>query len=166
MGVWDIFCLVCGGPPSTGFLWTCPGLLKAMGKEDTSELEWLSQYVGIPADDVPVEDLAYNDIGAYETPKGGRFHPNPSYNDYLDDGFLEEGDLHGLTCHKACYLLLHERLGYKLSFEDVWPILEGGDGRGYATECLQNDYGGIKKYHDQVSRVYLGVVTVYSQVYP
>lgn len=116
-----------------------------------------------------MEDLAYDDGGAYEMPGGGRSHASPNYH----MGFLKEGDLRGLTCHKACYHLLHERLGYVFHFEDVWPVLEASaDAHNHTSEYLHYDYGGIKKYHDQVSRVYLGVVRLwchqapYSLVYP
>ena len=147
MGVYDIFCLVCGGPPSTPTLDTCPELIRALGNAYSQEVAWLEQYVGVPADGALVENLSYDNGGAYELPEGGSklfhaYHPNYAAGEVFED------DLHGLTCHMACYHLLHEKLNYKLQFEDVWPILERNP---QPSECLQNDYGGITKYHDQVS---------------
>lgn len=142
MGVYDIFCLVCGGPPSTGAPWSNPDMY-------SEERAWLGQYVGVPADGALVENLTYNDGGAYELPECSSrvFHAFPNY----EMGNVLKDDLHGLTCHMACYHFLHDKLNYKLQFEDVWPILECNS---QPSECLQNDYGGITKYHDQVSTVY------------
>lgn len=163
--VWDTFCLVCGGPPSATLIDSSPALVRELGDELSAELAWLDQHVGVQADSVVVEGLDYDNSGAYTLPEGGEmlFHAFPNYKHIWDDVLpgrdcLLEGDLYGLTCHMACYHFLHDKLKYKLQFEDIWPILELNSlssSPSRSAECLQSDYGGITKYHDQVSTMYL-----------
>ena len=149
--VWDTCCLVCGGPPSANLFSRSPALIREIGNSYSAALAWLEQHVGVQADGVVVEDLSYDNDGAYTLPEGGKmvFHAFPNH----EIGNLLEGDLYGLTCHMACYHFLHDKLNYKLQFEDVWPILALNFVSPF--ECLQNDYGGITKYHGQVSTKYL-----------
>lgn len=164
--VWDTFCLVCGGPPSGNLIGRSPALVRELGDYDAPELAWLGQHVGVQADGVVVEDIDYDNGGAYELPGGGNnlFHPFPSYDtNWGDPGLLEymKDHVYGLACHMACYNFLHDKLDYKLQFEDVWPILEL---RSQPSECLQSDYGGITKYQDQVSTMYLHTLTSHTSL--
>ena len=60
---------------------------------------------------------------------------------------FEDGGLHGLVCHQACYSLLSHRLKYLLKIRDVRPLAHIP---GEAI-FMKGNYGGILAYHDQVA---------------
>ena len=70
---------------------------------------------------------------------------------------------HGFVCQAACYQLLHARLGYKLAFEDIRPLLKqlpkGLPGRFkddvIGSGALASQFGGIRNYHGQVNVVHI-----------
>lgn len=151
MGLFDIPCLVCGGPPH-GHLFmyihpACP-----------EEVAWLDDYVGVPDSNTPLS-ISYDGTGTFSLCDVTAMRDSPPYGFCFHSAMTDdlrgipEGDQYGLTCHEACYRFLSARMGYKLRFEDVWPLLKRSHFPEHhlsAKATLHSDYGGITKYHGQV----------------
>lgn len=152
MGAWETYCLVCAGPSSHCEVveeMYAPGLLAALGKA-AWEFEWLNNHLGIPGDNVPRQLGERMWFGIWSLPaSAARFHPAQRYDMAINYGVQ---DLYGLKCHAACYTFLHERLGYKLEFQDLWPVLYPEKACTGSSMMLDSDYGGMTKYHDQVTK--------------
>lgn len=151
MGCWDVYCIICGGPPCLPWR---PKLLAAIWKQQ-SQLKWLDRHEGIPLDNAPRHLSSYFEESrfVYAEQQTATFDQDdycftaykPSWSH--SDLPAPEWEGHGVTCHQKCYRLLVAQLDYKLQIQDVWPL---------AAELCQRsamvdmDYGGITKYHCQV----------------
>ena len=152
-GNFDIYCLVCAGP--LGIPPIDHDILAASGKL-YDDVTWLSSYVGIQEDNVPLNLHGYNGRGSLSFPPGrARCFFHAALSCRLNN--IPQRDQHGLTCHKACYQFLHEKLDYKLQFQDIWQLLMQQPAP--PPSVLDNDYGGMSEYHDQMRRkpIVLGV---------
>lgn len=127
----NCYCLVCGGPV-TG------------GHQDTL---WLESLIALTEDDNIVRVYAYDayagdfDIDSTSYNHGNKFRAPESLGG--DPLFID-----GFICHVSCHQLLHKKLGYKLSFEDVLPLVQTAGSnnhlctRGWFDYELSN-YGGL-----------------------
>ena len=154
MGCWDVYCIICGGPPRSP--WNAE-LLAAMGKQRI-ELEWLDRHEGIPLSNIPRHLSSHNgqNIFAYSEQQTAIFpdsNDDPfcfiAYSPQWGSNALPdmEGDGYGVTCHQKCYQLLVAKLDYRLQIQDVWPLAVTHPGSSARVDW---DYGGIGKYHCQV----------------
>ena len=146
----NTYCLVCGGP--------LPEDTWFEDEEDTSNSDtwWQRRFIGIERDNIATE-LTCQYGGHFQFlqtyPKfHSRFHSAATY--LLPPDLEEHQQGHGLICHTACYQLLHKRLKYKLQFQDVWQLLIDQQNatlpRMHGSSTLNDEYGGIAKYHGQV----------------
>lgn len=125
---WDVYCLICAGPPLNPALITIfngPLMLNDFPhlKEHAHEFDWLDKYLGVPENNAPLELGLYDTQGDFELPNKRLFCPYPSYM----QAPREDHKQYGLTCHAKCYQLLQERLGYTLLYQDVWPLLDAAN---------------------------------------
>lgn len=153
---WDVFCLICGGPscnpakiekPYFGFL---PRPQPASIVSDLPHLSelvsnfgWLEDCIGIPEDNIPVALGLYDGQGDFELSGNRLFGPYPSYA----QAERTPNKTYGLNCHRKCYQLLRDELGYKLRYQDIWPKLAAANDD---SECLNSTYGGMTEYHEHV----------------
>lgn len=142
MVAWEVYCLVCAGPSLN------PALLHPsdlsdfnLVKEHSHEFEWLDKYIGVPESNEPVELGLYDYQGDFGMPGKRLFCPYPSYK----QAARTQDKQYGLTCHAKCYQLLQKRLGYKLHYDDVWPLLDAANDDN---TCLDSEYGGMTEYHE------------------
>ena len=142
MVIWEVFCLVCAGPPLNPAMF--PSELEVI-KEHAHEFGWLDKYFGVSASNEQVQLGLYDCQGDFGLPGNRLFCPYPSFK----QAAREQHKQYGLTCHIKCYQLLQERLGYSLHYEDVWPLLDAANDDN---TCLDSEYGGMTQYHqhDQV----------------
>ena len=122
------------------------------------DVQWLSNHVGVQEDNIPIDLCGYSSYGTfYTSPQQSRFDSGSFHSayTYLLCKDIPATDQHGLTCHKACYQFLHERLKYKLQFQEVWPLLIRLDNPSPsqmpADSKLDDKYGGMTKYNGQVT---------------
>ena len=159
---WDVFCLVCGGPclnpnmvkkdhgyqdpdspaPHDVSVIAHLPLLSDLGRR----LDWLDKCLGVPANNEPIQLGLYDRTGDFKLPNDALFGPYPSYAQVPKTDKKQ----YGLNCHAKCYQLLHDRLGYKLRYQDIWPKLEAANDD---SECLNSTYGGITDYHEHVGNL-------------
>ena len=155
MGIWDEYCLVCGGPLKND-------LIKGEILYDTSDNEyivpktmaeynWLNKLylisrsgVKIPAEASQYESSGYFVVnGLIFTVTPLNWHQNP----YLKNG---KGFDYGIVCHRACYNLLSQELHYGLIFGDVCRLLNENN-------CLLNPvskYGKMAEYIGQIFDIF------------
>lgn len=150
---WDVFCLICGGPscnPTKIAKTTYPQHKQVSVISDLPHLSelasnfgWLEDCVGIPEDNMPVALGLYDGQGDFEISGNRLFGPYPSYA----QAERTPNKTYGLNCHRKCYHLLHDELGYKLRYQDIWPKLAAANDD---SECLDSACGGMAEYHEHV----------------
>jgi hypothetical protein len=154
MAEWCEFCAVCGGPP---LLYNYEDLIqdkkvdKAALQKLLTDTRWLEEWIGIP----PSEN--YYSIGSYDKRSGffenyftysgvktsvGKFSLQAKY--MSNPKKAEKEGLYGVGCHIACFKVLENELGYRLSFSDIYPRLID---RSNLIEEI--DYLDIAKYQEQ-----------------
>lgn len=162
---WDVFCLICGGPScnpakiaktiypqhkQVSVISDLPHL-----SELASNFGWLEECVGIPEDNMPVALGLYDGQGDFELSGNRLFGPYPSYA----QAERTPNKTYGLNCHRKCYHLLHDELGYKLRYQDIWPKLAAANDD---SECLDSTYGGMAEYHEHVRPKLQGCTLLYA----
>ena len=150
MGCYSIGCLVCGAPHESG-----DGMHPELSKS-LRDQRWLNNTVGIAEDNVPRQLGWYSSYGYFELPLLGVSPPvlakfrAKTYDTYCPAWLCYNEDMHGLTCHAACYHFILDKLQYKLQFQDIWPLLTYPTAPIGVSEMVNDDYGGINCYHGQV----------------
>lgn len=78
---------------------------------------------------------------------------SPTARPALYEGYWGDDDSgwvrYGVAFHRACGEVLQQQLGYAVSFNDVWPLLQKQ--KGMCSNHLQvmhgRSYGGTEQYH-------------------
>jgi hypothetical protein len=160
MGIWHVFCPVCGGPPER-FRDAHQDLLPDDGSPRTLARvrsvtrairgadPWVGRWVGVDSDERVRRLGEYSGSGAFFLADGRSelWLPNGQPAEELA-GMMRPGDCLGVACHTRCRTLLRRELGYALRFADVWPLVQSG-ARRRGPAALDSGYGGIRRYWRQ-----------------
>ncbi len=129
MGIWDIYCCVCGGPATlfdTSDLDFDPSEhvdTKNLISAITKAKSWITEWVGIDPEERLHALRDYDMYGSFRTSDKKIFESAATFN----IAYSRPDVLHGITCHSACHKFLWQRLNYDLSFEDVFELIRKND---------------------------------------
>jgi len=133
MGSWDGICVCCSAPIH-------------LSKNDLNKkLEWLINLILIINDtntiiDVNAHKGYYNDSGEIKILKKDYVITPANWN------WSEHyGDNYGIVCHKDCYKLLQDELGYNLLFSNVCRLMDDYN----SILRPKSKYGKMAKYVEQ-----------------
>lgn len=153
MATWHEYCITCG-------LHFCKPLTeyrekmreRHKGNPDLEDMYfspmWLEKIIGIDQYE-QILDLTYSDCDTFFV---NRFKDDErkfyTITKLIYDYNNCDKKSIGIVCHKSCYNLLQKYLGYKLKYNDLWPILSDGmvisNGKGNQLDIL--DYGEVELY--------------------
>jgi len=149
MGIWDVYCVICGGPTRNDFkkgtyLSSPKGEMTV--QKTITKYNWLDKLVLISSTEEVINTTSgdYNDSGEFELDINYVVAPlNWPSGDDFDDTDTDERE--AVLCHKACYNYLKAKLGYTLKFSDICRLLSTSD------NFFKNKsgYGLNKKYFSQ-----------------
>lgn len=123
MGYYDESCLICGLP-------CCNPL-------DNDKYKWLNNCIGIN-EWGKIELLKYDGAGEFNNENLETYHNNTIYQLHKL-GYITYNKLpRGVVCHKKCYVLLIEKLNYKINFHDIWPMYSQLENEEYTKYNINN----------------------------
>ena len=146
MGVWDEYCVICGGPLRNFFT---KG--REMYSEDTNNFfiipktitkyNWLNKLYIITSVEENIKALGeqYTEYGEFKV-KNNLYIITPM--NWHNDSFKNIKG-YGTVCHRDCYELLIKELDYFLSFSNICRLLKGEN------NLLRKRYGAMDKYIGQ-----------------
>lgn len=118
MGVWEEYCLICGGPLTNKFI-----LIKYTEEEDIQttitkkEYNWMNQLFLLTSDNQIIKTMGnkYDSYGGFKLgPKSYAVSPHR----YV------ESDNYGVVCHQDCYHLIQKKLKHDMLFVNVCRLLD------------------------------------------
>lgn len=150
MGIWDEYCLICGGPIRNDF----DGVQEIYSDEsDTDykakikEYDWLNKLFLILSNNkiMKANNKQYNSYG--EIVINRKVYTITPFNYHQDWKYV---DGYGVVCHQDCYNLLEKSLKYELLFSDVCQLLAEGN----SLLKQQSKYAPMNKYISQIFKFY------------
>lgn len=149
MGIWDEYCLICGGPLWNNFIKgkdmydEHTGLSHSIIKKDYN---WLNDLYLILSSGLIISTTVDNhyESGEFKI-KGKKYVITP-----LNYHNSNAGDDYGIVCHRDCYKLLSDKLNYELRFNNICRLLDTGN------SLIKNKsgYGVMVKYQSQFFNYY------------
>lgn len=147
MGVWDEYCVICGGPLRNDYI--KGEILHDFGDNDEIEIEvdetnhkydWLGKLYIITSEEhiVSANHSQYDQSGSFDIGNTNYVIARPLWH-----SAIKYGDGYGYVCHKDCYHFIDNHFRHKLQFGDLCR-----------SEYKYSKYGLMKKYMRQDFRFF------------
>ena len=139
MGIWNEYCLICGGPIiNTFFIDNDKGKSTKITKK---EYDWMNKLFLISNDNKLLQTTGnvYDSVGGFVIQS--KYYIITPLNYHA--GFDNDG--YGLICHQDCYNLIKKKLNHELVFANVCRILSEGS----STLKQLSKYKPMDKYINQ-----------------
>lgn len=145
MGIWDEYCVICGGPLMNMY----KKGRKIYDPTTDSEIQiirsgcdWLEKVMMITSDNQTIRNCKWNSMSSDIVNCGQKKYVITPVNYHAR---LYDQDGYGVVCHNDCYELIETKLKHKLVFANVCRMLD-------KLNCLlkkKSAYGKITKYYSQ-----------------